>query len=275
MATLALRAKAPGRRSGWVEVADGSIRAFHGPDQGPGGPINAGVYLMRREVLGHIGRAPCSLESEVFPRLAAAGALRGVELDGYFIDIGVPEDFARAQDEIPARRRRPALFLDRDGVLNEDVGYAHRPDQIRWIEGAMRAVRRANEAGWWVFVVSNQAGVARGYYGEAEVLALHRWMQGELQAAGAHVDRFAYCPTHPEGSVPGYARVDPRRKPGPGMLVELMEAFPVDAARSAMVGDKAIDVDAGRAAGVASHLFPGGDLDAFVAPILDARRAAA
>lgn len=272
IATLALRAQAPGKRSGWVALEGDRIRAFHGPETGPGGPINAGVYLMSKRILGHIGAGPVSLEGAVFPALAAAGALGAHLADGYFIDIGIPEDFARAQSEVPARRLRPAVFFDRDGVLNVDTGYPHRPDQIEWVPGALQAVRMANEAGYYTFVVTNQAGVARGYYGEDDVKALHSWMNGELQKSGAHIDRFEYCPTHPDGTVAPYGRADRRRKPNPGMLQDLMRDFPVDAARSFLVGDRPGDIEAATGAGVEGFLYEGGNLADFVRPLIEARR---
>ena len=103
---LALRESAPGRRSGTVELAQDRIGAFHAPEAGRSGPVNAGIYLLRRAVLDWIGPPPCSLEEQVFPRLASAGELAGKLYDGYFIDIGIPDDYGRAQIDIPALSRR-------------------------------------------------------------------------------------------------------------------------------------------------------------------------
>src|SRR5437764_14341639 len=98
--------------------------------------------------------------------------------------------------DIDTLSRRPAVFLDRDGVLNRDLGYVHRPDQIVWIDGAKAAIKACNEAGAFVFVLSNQAGVAHGYYDEIAVNALHECTRTELPAAGARVDAFAFRPHH-------------------------------------------------------------------------------
>ena len=165
-----------------------------------------------------------------------------------------------------SRLLRPALFLDRDGVLNEDRGYVHRWEDFCWIPGAREAVAAFNTRDWWVFVVTNQSGVGRGYYPEADVHALHARMSEALAAAGARIDAFYHCPFHPEALEDRYRHPDPPdRKPNPGMLLRAMADWPVDAARSVMVGDKAIDLEAGRRAGVRSLLFPGGDLSAFLA----------
>jgi D-glycero-D-manno-heptose 1,7-bisphosphate phosphatase len=162
---------------------------------------------------------------------------------------------------------RGAVIFDRDGVLNLDVGYPHRPDQIVWTEGAAEAVRAVNEAGLYAFVATNQSGVGRGYFAAADVEALHAWMAAELARAGARIDAFVYCPDHPD-------RASRRRKPGPGMIIELLERYPVDPARTVMVGDKPSDLEAAQAAGIEGVLFEGGSLSDLVRP-LAARIAAA
>ncbi|MHB8287065.1 MAG: D-glycero-alpha-D-manno-heptose-1,7-bisphosphate 7-phosphatase [Caulobacteraceae bacterium] len=156
--------------------------------------------------------------------------------------------------------RRGAVIFDRDGVLNEDVAYAHRPDQIRWVEGAMAAVKAVNDAGLFAFVATNQSGVARGFYSEADVVALHDWMNAELAQVGARIDAFVYSPYHPDGVVEAYRRASPCRKPGPGMLLDLLARFPVDPERVLMIGDQPTDVAAAQAAGVEGLLFTGGSV---------------
>ena len=136
---------------------------------------------------------------------------------------------------------RSAAFLDRDGTLNVEVRYLHRIDDLRWIPGAREAVRRLNDARILVIVVTNQAGVARGFYTEADVLALHAHMQADLAKVGAHVDAFYYSPYHPDGVVPEYRRSSACRKPGDAMYRQAIAEWHIDPSRSFAVGDRASD----------------------------------
>lgn len=168
--------------------------------------------------------------------------------------------------------RRPAAFLDRDGVINRDIGYPHRPDQIEWIEGVFDALRRLAEEEFLVFVVTNQAGIARGLYSEADVEALHRWMADEIGQRGGRIDDFRYSPYHPDHDDGRYAPRAHWRKPEPGMILDLAEHWPVDFSRSFLIGDRASDIAAAEAAGLPGHLFEGGNLHEFLEKILPRRR---
>jgi D-glycero-D-manno-heptose 1,7-bisphosphate phosphatase len=153
----------------------------------------------------------------------------------------------------PAKPRR-AVFFDRDGVLNIDTGYVWRPEKFLWRPTAKATIKRLNDRGILVFVVTNQSGVARGFYTEDDVRALHAHVQAELAQEGAHVDDFRFCPHHPDGKVEPYRRECDCRKPASGMILDLIAAWNVDPALSRMFGDKDSDLEAGLGAGVTSHL---------------------
>jgi D-glycero-D-manno-heptose 1,7-bisphosphate phosphatase len=154
----------------------------------------------------------------------------------------------------------PAVFLDRDGVINVDKGYVHKQADFEWMPGAREAIKYANENGFLVIVVTNQSGIARGYYTEADVKALHRWMNKHLAECGARIDAFYYSPYHPDGTIREYRRVSDCRKPGPGMLLQAFADRPIDKARSFLIGDNEKDMAAAAQAGIRGHLFAGGDL---------------
>jgi D-glycero-D-manno-heptose 1,7-bisphosphate phosphatase len=177
--------------------------------------------------------------------------------------MGLPETFAQAKREIPRRRFRPAAFLDRDGVLNADTCYVHRPEDLTWLDGARQSVLALNEAGYLVIVAANQAGVARGYYSERDIARFHERMQDDLAAIGAHIDAFYHCPFHPEAVVPAYAHADhPDRKPNPGMIMRALREWPIVRTGSFLIGDRDTDLEAGRRAGIPGYLFEGNDLRA-------------
>lgn len=159
--------------------------------------------------------------------------------------------------------RRPALFLDRDGVLNVDHGYVSQIEHFTWIEGAKDCVANFKRRGWFVFVVTNQSGIARGLYTERDMQTLHDHIIRDLEAHGTSIDRFYHAPWHEDGEIARYRKSSMDRKPGPGMLLQAMADFPVNREQSFLIGDKQTDMEAARAAGVGAFLFKQGNLATF------------
>lgn len=145
--------------------------------------------------------------------------------------------------------RRRAVFLDRDGTMIEDVGYLSRVEDVRWFPCTADVIRLLNREGFLVCVTTNQAGIARGFYTEATLEDIHARMAATLDASGARVDGWFYCPHHPEASVPRYRSACGCRKPAPGLIRQACERFDIDLAQSFVIGDKAADLGAARQAG--------------------------
>jgi D-glycero-D-manno-heptose 1,7-bisphosphate phosphatase len=159
---------------------------------------------------------------------------------------------------------RKALFLDRDGVINVEKNYVHRIEDFEFMPGIFELCQQAQGLDYRLVVITNQAGIARGYYSEDDYQRLTEWMLGEFRAHGITIDRVYHCPYHPTAGVGEYRRESFHRKPNPGMILDARDALGLGLSRSVLVGDKDSDIEAGRAAGVRYNLklVPGGKYDA-------------
>ena len=229
---MALRAVPPGGRYGRVTLHGDRVTAFHAAAPDRAGPMNAGLYVLRSAVLDWIDRVPCSLEQDVFPRLAIAGLLTGQVYDSFFLDIGVPEDFSRAQTEVPALLHRPAAFLWLTGVLRHNEGAA--------------AVKLLNDHGYYVFILSAPGDCAD-----------HSQISKDLRVVGAHIDDMESLTIN---SVTGL----------PTTASRCLERWPVNLPGSFVVAGCQGDLEATAAAGLPCHLLSGGSLLDFVATQIQA-----
>jgi D-glycero-D-manno-heptose 1,7-bisphosphate phosphatase len=152
-----------------------------------------------------------------------------------------------------------AIFIDKDGTLIEDIPYNVRPDLIRFTEGAIDGLLQLKRKGYLLIVVSNQSGVAHGYFAEDDLTAVQDRLQDILRPSGIQIDAFYFCPHHPGGQVHAYAKVCPCRKPEPGMILRAASAYNIDLSRSWMIGDILNDVEAGNTAGCKTILINNGN----------------
>lgn len=162
-----------------------------------------------------------------------------------------------------------AVFFDRDGVLNVDVSYLYKIEDLRWIDGAREALAYLNEQGYKIFVVTNQSGIARGYYTIEEMNKLHEHMQAEIAAYGGKIEKIYFCPHHKEGKLPEFAIDCDCRKPKPGMLLQAFAEYELDKEQSFLIGDSFRDVEAAEAAGIRGYLYKEGNLLDFVKNIVE------
>jgi D-glycero-D-manno-heptose 1,7-bisphosphate phosphatase len=142
----------------------------------------------------------------------------------------------------------PAIFLDRDGVLNHEVGYLHLPEDVRWVEGIIPLCLTAQRLGYKLVVITNQSGIARGLYTEQHFHDLMAWMRAELSVHGITLDAVYYCPYHPEHGIGPYKREHEDRKPSPGMILRGARDLDLDLTRSILIGDRCSDIAASHAA---------------------------
>lgn len=156
---------------------------------------------------------------------------------------------------------KPAIFFDRDGVLNVDVGYLCKIEDFKWIDGAIETIKYFNDKGYYVFVITNQSGVARGYYREDDIHKLHQWMNEDLYKYSAHIDEFFYCPHHIKGVIPEYSFDCECRKPKIGMIKQALEKYDINIEKSLLIGDKDSDIECAKNVGINSIKFNGEKLN--------------
>jgi D-glycero-D-manno-heptose 1,7-bisphosphate phosphatase len=153
--------------------------------------------------------------------------------------------------------KKPALFLDRDGVINVDHAYVHKKEDFHFIDGIFELVAAAKQADYLVVVVTNQAGIGRGLYSEREFHELMTWVGEQFVSRGGRIDAVYFCPYHPEHGIGEYRRESKNRKPAPGMLFQAASDLDINLAESIMVGDKSSDMEAGLAAGLQNLFYFG------------------
>lgn len=149
-----------------------------------------------------------------------------------------------------------ALFLDRDGVINIDYGHVFEKEKFNFVDGIFDLCKTAQKKGYLIIIVTNQAGIAKGFYSEEEFIELKRWVENEFKNEGIKITKTFYCPYHKEGKIEKYRQDSFDRKPNPGMLLKAMNEFNIDPKSSIMIGDKETDIEAGKRSGISkNYLF--------------------
>ncbi|QJT09857.1 HAD family hydrolase [Oceanidesulfovibrio marinus] len=244
-----------------VLLGDGGIPSIFG--EGAPGPVamDSGLCVLERDAV--VDDAPETVTA-LLRKLSSTGRLQGVVLQGFHLDMRLPGDLATAEKQLAQWRVKPAVFLDRDGVLNEDHGYVHTPEDFAWITNAPLAVKALNDSGVLVIVLTNQSGVARGYFTEDEFREFTGWIDAQLAEHGAHVDATYHCPHHPEHGEPPYRATCDCRKPLPGLIDQAVAQWSIALNKSTLIGDSDRDLEAAAARDIPALRFEGGDLLNFV-----------
>lgn len=222
------------------------ILSFEEKKQLEKGIINGGIYLLDRNYLDDVDKDIFSLEKEVFESRVKKHEFAAFISNGYFIDIGIPEDYKKAQDDFKDKHPlMKAVFFDRDGTLNVDTRYLHKKEDMILVEGMPEFVKKWNDWGYKVIVVTNQSGIARGLYSIEHMKGLHQYMNEKLSEFGAHIDAFYFCPHHPDFT----GKCD-CRKPASGMIEAAIREFDLKPEYCLLFGDSETDIIAAENVGV-------------------------
>ena len=224
--------------------------------------VNAGLYVLEPEILTHIPAGKfADFGKDLFPALVSQHKIAGYPTPEYLKDMGTPDRLEKVEKDYQSNRiqlsnlthERPAIFLDRDGCINEEVGLIHKPEQLQLYPFAAEAIRKINKSGYLSVVVTNQSVIARNLCTENDLRHIHNKMESELGNGGAYVDALYYCPHHPHGGFPeenkAYKKDCDCRKPKSGMLLQAAEELHIALNHSWMIGDTERDIIAGKNAG--------------------------
>ena len=252
--------------SGLLQHENGILCGFHEKGIMSAGLINGGIYFIEKNALDGISEEKFSFEKQILE--TAYCPVSVYESDGYFIDIGIPENYKKAEREkekLFSKRTRKAVFLDRDGTINYDTGHLFRTEDLRLLENADKAIAEIKSKGYLSIVITNQAGIAKGLYTAEDVDNLHSHIDSVLyESCGVTADAYYYCPHHPDAVVEELRKECLCRKPNSGLILKAVSDFSdigieIDLKNSITVGNIASDILAGKNAGTGQNILVGND----------------
>jgi len=206
-----------------------------------GSYMNGGVYFFKKKILKFVSKSKNSLENDVLPNLIRAKKISGKFFNNFFIDIGTPKYLKKSSKLLKNYFKRPAAFLDRDGVINHDYGYVHKIKDFKFKPGVLKGLKYLINKNYYIFVVTNQAGIAKGVFKEKDFLNLHQHLKVKLQQKNIFFNDIKYCPYHPKSKIKKYRKNSLYRKPGNLMIEDIKNNWLLDMKKSFMIGDKVKD----------------------------------
>lgn len=203
--------------------------------------MNAGVYYFKKQFLNIIKNKYLSLEDDILPDLIKNNKFQGYLCNKYFIDIGTYVNLKKAKKTLPLIFKKPAAFFDRDGVINEEKNYVHKKKKFIFKKNVLEAIKFLNKKKIYTFIVTNQAGIAKGYYSEEQFLKLQKFIKFFLVSQKIYINDIRYCPYHKDGIIKKFKKISKFRKPGNLMICDLFNNWSVIRNKSFMIGDKTTD----------------------------------
>tara|TARA_Y100000389_G_C17447386_1_gene512450 strand:- start:436 stop:1635 length:1200 start_codon:yes stop_codon:yes gene_type:complete len=222
------------------------------------GLINGGVYCINKKILEGIPLANISFEKDILPFVVKQKKVSGKVIKGYFIDIGTPDSLKKAS-EAKWEVNRKAVIFDRDGTLNEDNGYTYKKADLKWKPGAKSLIKYLNDENYLVFVATNQAGIAKGYYTEKDMHLFHKEMSSQLRQEASHINKFYFCPFHKYATIKEYKADSNYRKPKIGMLKDIHSEWNLSKDNMVLIGDRDTDIECADNYKIKSILYNGTD----------------
>lgn len=263
--TVAAREVPWAENSGFMTIKNGRLSGFREKGVKSAGLINGGIYFINKNLLDGVEEEKFSFEKLVLEGGYCPVAV--IESSGYFIDIGIPENYRKAEEEkdfLVSKRIRRAVFLDRDGTINYDGGHLYRTEDFRFLPDTDRAIAELKKKGYLVIVITNQAGIAKNLYKPEDVDILHGYIDSLLKKYSVIADGYYYCPHHPQAVLDEYRAECSCRKPQPGLILKAVSDFSqigieIDIKNSLTVGNRRSDLLAGINAGTQKNILIGSD----------------
>ena len=203
--------------------------------------VNGGIYFFKQKFLKHVSNKFSSLENDIIPLLIKKKLVNGKLFDNFFLDIGSPKKFKQAPKKLLNYFKRPAIFLDRDGVINYDFGHVYKFKDFKFRPHVLSALKFLNKKKYYIFIVTNQSGIAKGFYSEQLFLKLHKKIRSFLSKENIFIDDIQYAPYHKDAKIKKYKKNSLLRKPGNLMLKNIMNEWHVNTKKSFMIGDQISD----------------------------------
>jgi len=212
--------------------------------------MNGGVYFFRKDIFKYIRNKKVSLENDILSKLIKEKKVEGKFFGNFFIDIGSKFYFKIASKKIKKEFRKPAAFLDRDGVINHDYGYVHKINKFKFKEGVIKGLKYLIKKKYYIFIVTNQAGIGKNIYSETDFIKLHKQLNEKLKYYDIFIDDVQFSPYHPNAVIKKYKKNSLMRKPGNKMIENIKSNWDVNLRKSFMIGDKDSDMIASRKSGL-------------------------
>jgi len=203
--------------------------------------MNGGIYFFKKKVFKLIKNKNMSLENDILPNLIKNKKISGIKTKNFFLDIGTPENFKKAKKIISKKFIKRAAFLDRDGVINFDKGYVHKIKDFKFRPNVIKGLKFLRNNDYYIFVVTNQAGIGKGIYTEKQFFNLQNYIKQKLQKKDIFFDDINFCPYHPEAKIKKYRKISQLRKPGNLMIKQIRNKWSIKLNKSFMIGDQVTD----------------------------------